>query len=576
MTHQEGHHDPQTPEAAKQAVTDPVCGMSIRAESAFGRQEYAGRTFYFCSASCQEKFRAEPSKYGAKEVHAVGIHTGRKLMSETGKIWRPSGNKAMFVLPLDSADVTLAVAGGKGVNLSRLVRAGFPVPSGFLITTSAYHAFVQANDLRTQILDAASDRGETAERKSEAIRQMFAKGTMPVETARAIDHAYADLSETAGDLPLAVRSSGTAEDLPGASFAGQHDTYLNVRGKSALLEAVQRCWSSLWTPRAMDYRERQGIDPSAVTLAVVVQVMVLAEASGIMFTANPISGARDEIELDAAWGLGEAIVGGLVTPDHLVADKATGEIKQMTIADKAVMTQPVAAGTEERPVEENRRRAQVLTRAQATELAKLGAAIEKHYGEPQDIEWCLVKRKFYIVQARPITTLPPEPVKWESPIPGAKWMKDVQAAEWVKEPPSPLGVTTTLSTMVTARERMRTWPPFIKHHPPWYTLVNGWFYQRADHKLASTIGFMLGLYLSLFIGSFDGDKRAQRRWPARISRLDALERTQLGALSDDALRALTDRLLRELSWWWMEFVWFNALGRPGSFMSMNIWRTCLA
>ncbi len=290
-------------------------------------------------------------------------------------------------------------------------RAGFPAPPGFVITTEAYRAFVQVNNLQKQIVDLASNQAETSETRSVAIRQLFAKSTIPTNVIEAIRHAYANLIQTVGDLPLAVRSSATAEDLPGASFAGQQDTYLNVRGTKVLLDAVQRCWSSLWTPRALEYRARQGIDPSTVSLAVVVQVMVPAEASGIMFTANPINGTRDEIVIDEAWGLGEAIVGGLVTPDQVVADKVTYAIKQITIADKTVMTQPTDTGTAEHPVEESKRRAQVLEVNQATELAKLGVEIEKYYGEPQDIEWCFVNGKFYIVQARPITALPPEPAR---------------------------------------------------------------------------------------------------------------------------------------------------------------------
>lgn len=476
-----------------------------------------------------------------------------------------------FILPFNTPDTTLAVVGGKGASLSRMAGAGFPVPPGFLITTSAYHAFVQANDLHAQILALATDKTKTAEVASSAIRRLFAQGRVPPEVVAAIHPAYAELVPIAGDsAPVAVRSSATAEDLPDASFAGQQESYLNVRGEQAVLDAVQRCWAGLWTARALEYRTRQRIDPSAVSLAVVIQVMVPAEASGILFTANPMSGARAEIVVDAAWGLGEAIVGGLVTPDHIIADKATGAIKQIVIGDKAMMTVPTPTGTAERAVAASQRSAPTLTPAQVAELVKLGAAIEALYGAPQDIEWCLVNGAFYVVQARPITTLP-EPVKWESPIPGAKWMKDIQAAEWVKEPPSPLGATTTLPTMVTAREHMRTWPPVPKHHSPWYTLINGWFYQRADHKLAATIGFMLGLSLSLFIGFFDGNKRIQRRWPARIARLDALERRELSALADDTLQAHVDQLLRELSWWWMEFTWFNALGRPGSFTSLNIW-----
>jgi len=218
-----------------------------------------------------------------------------------------------YVLPFDGEEATLAVVGGKGANLSRMYRAAFPVPPGYFVTTEAYDAFVQANNLQKQIINLASNQTDTSETRSVAIRQLFANSRMPADLAEAINHAYTDLIRKVGDLPLAVRSSATAEDLPGASFAGQQDTYLNVRSQSPLLDAVQRCWSSLWTPRALDYRLRQGIDPSAVSLAVVVQVMVPAEASGIMFTANPISGARDEIAIDDAWGLAEAIVGGLVT-----------------------------------------------------------------------------------------------------------------------------------------------------------------------------------------------------------------------------------------------------------------------
>ena len=474
-----------------------------------------------------------------------------------------------FVLPFDSSDATLALVGGKGANLSRLARAGFPVPPGFLITTAAYRAFVQANDLHARVVALATDKTKTAEEASASIRRLFERGRIPPEVAAAIQPAYVELMHLTGDTsPVAVRSSATAEDLSNASFAGQQESYLNLRGEQALLVAVKRCWSSLWTARALDYRTRQNIDPSSVSLAVVVQAMVLAEAAGILFTANPMSGARDEIVLNAAWGLGEAIVGGLVTPDQVVVDKATGAIKQITMSEKAIMTVPTATGTEEREVEASKRRAQVLNAAQVAELAKLGAAIESHYGLPQDIEWCSLNSTFYIVQARPITTLPPEPVRWKSPIPGAKWMKDVLTAEWAKEPPSPLGATTTFATMAAARERTRTWPPAPKHRPPWFTLINGWLYMRTDHDLVPMVGvmagMMLGIGLSFLTGSPNGHKRVQRTWPQRLATLDELECLDLRTFSDDALRAHADRLLDELAWWWMEFVWFNGVARTSA------------
>ncbi|MBI4443266.1 MAG: hypothetical protein HY649_07820 [Acidobacteria bacterium] len=466
-----------------------------------------------------------------------------------------------FVLPFESSDASLAVVGGKGANLSRMIRAGFPVPPGFFLTTAAYRAFVQANELQGQIVALASDRTKPVEGASTVIRQLFAQGRTPPEVAAAIQQARTDLMRIIGDgSPVAVRSSATAEDLPGASFAGQQESYLSVRGEEALIDAVKRCWSSLWTARAMDYRTRHNIDPSSVSLAVVVQAMVPAEAAGILFTTNPMSGARDEIVLDVAWGLGDAIVGGLVTPDHIVADKATGKIKEITIGEKAVMTTPTATGTEEHKVEASKRRAQVLNAAQVAELVKLGAGIESHFGEPQDVEWCSASGKFYIVQARPITTLPP-PLRWESPLPGAKWQKDLQACEWAKEPPSPLGATTTFATMVSARQRARTWPPAPKQRAPWFALINGWLYTRVDHKPVSVYAFLIGTALSFLLGSLNGHRRVRRTWPQRITVLEGLERVGMAALPDNGLRAHADRLLNELAWWWIEVVWFAAAGR---------------
>lgn len=459
-----------------------------------------------------------------------------------------------FVLSFDTLDATLSVVGGKGANLSRMTRTGFPVPPGFFVTTEAYHAFVQSNHLQKQIVDLASKTSDTSEKRSVAIRQLFANGRISADLVEAINHAYADLIQTTGDLPLAVRSSAMAEDLPDASFAGQQDTYLNVRGQSAVLDAVQRCWSSLWTPRALEYRARQGIDRLAVSLAVVVQVMVPAEASGIMFTANPINGARDEIVLDAAWGLGEAIVGGLVTPDHIVVDKGMSAIKQMTIADKTLMTQPTATGTEERPVEGSKRQAQVLEAVQAIELAKLGVQIEQYYGGPQDIEWCLANDKFYIVQARPITTLPSEPVRWESPISGAKWLKDLQAGEWATEPLSPLGGTTSFVAMITTRQRKLPMQRF-----PWHALINGWLYVRADFRVLWLFTAPLGLLWTVIAGILDGHSRMRRLWPRQLTTLDDLEKADLEKFSDDALLSHVGRLLKVLGWWWWEVTWYAAV-----------------
>ena len=470
--------------------------------------------------------------------------------------------RAPLVLALNDVSATLPLVGGKGASLARMARVGFPVPPGFLITTEAYRAFIDANALQTPIVALAKDATRSTEDTSKEIRELFGPVSIPPDVLQEIQRAYAELTAASADRsPLAVRSTATAEDLPGASFAGQHDSFLNVRGEQALLDAVKRCWSSLWTARALEYRARQGLEPSTVWMAVVVQQMVAAEAAGVLFTANPMTGARDEIVLDASWGLGEAIVGGSVTPDHIVADKATDAIREIKIGDKAVMTTLSDTGTVESEVEENKRRAQVLSATQVTELVTLGRAIENLYGAPQDIEWCLAKEKVFIVQARPITALPPAPVPWPSPIPGAKWMKDVQTAEWAKEPPSPLGATSTFAAMVNAREQARTFPPIPKHPKPWSVLINGWLYQRVDHSLPTLIGFMIGIYLCFLFKPLNGHARVERRWTSRLPALAELERIEVSGQSSVELREHSERVLEELSWWWIEVTWFAAIGR---------------
>ena len=237
---------------------------------------------------------------------------------------------------------------------------------------------------------------------------------------------------------VAVRSSATAEDLDDASFAGQQDTFLDVQGDDALLAAVRHCWASLWTARAIAYRARRGIDPAEIALAVVVQDMVDADAAGVMFTANATTGVRDEVVIAAAWGLGEAVVGGAVTTDDLVVEKATGRVRSRATAEKAVMTVATGAGTEERPVPDERRSRPVLTDAEAAALAALGTRIEEWFGAPQDVEWARAGGEFAIVQSRPITALPepaaPPPDDWSVPDPTSFYVR----ASIVEQLPDPL------------------------------------------------------------------------------------------------------------------------------------------
>ncbi|WP_245761267.1 PEP/pyruvate-binding domain-containing protein [Saccharopolyspora shandongensis] len=323
------------------------------------------------------------------------------------------------VVPLDAADADLALVGGKGASLARLAGAGLPVPPGFDVTTVAYRDFAATAGLQERILAAVAevdpDRPETAQAASGKIQQWFAESPVPEEIAEAIRAAYAGMGE---DVPVAVRSSATAEDLPEMSFAGQQDTYLNIRGETAVLDAVRRCWASLWTARAIDYRLRNGVAADEVALAVVVQELVPAEAAGVLFTRDPVTGAGEDVLVNAAWGLGEAIVGGQVTPDTYVVAR-DGQVREQVVGDKAVMTVRTAEGTREEPVPEGRRGVPVLSPAEAGELAALGVRIEELYRCPMDVEWAARDGRFWVVQARPITGLRDRPVEtWNDSLGG--------------------------------------------------------------------------------------------------------------------------------------------------------------
>ena len=337
----------------------------------------------------------------------------------------------------------VAVAGGKGAGLGGLVRAGLPVPPGFVLTTAAYAEFVDTNHLQAGIRELAAlapqASPEDYENASKRIRALFTGGTMPAVIAEELGSAYGLLGD--GDAAVAVRSSATAEDLASASFAGQQDTYLNVVGTKALAAAVTDCWASLWTARAMAYRAREGIGPEAVRLAVVIQRMVEAEAAGVMFTANPANGRPDQIVISAAWGLGESVVSGTVSTDDLVVEAGTGRVLSRRTADKEVMTVYADHGTREQPVPAARRRQPVLDDRAAAALAGYGTRIADHFGAPQDIEWARAGNEFFILQSRPITALPEPaadtPDTWTVPHPHGLYFR-ASIVEQLPDPLSPL------------------------------------------------------------------------------------------------------------------------------------------
>ena len=393
-----------------------------------------------------------------------------------------------YVLPLaDSRTAVLAVAGGKGASLARLSAAGLPVPEGFVVTTAAYRRFVAENDLEPAIVAALESvdvvRPVTLAVASHAIGEAFAGARMHPAVAQAVRQAYVGLG--AGDRAVAVRSSATAEDLPGTSFAGQQETYLNVRGEEELLEAVKRCWASLWTDRAIGYRLRMGIDQRSLSIAVAVQVLVPAEVSGVLFTANPTTGARNELVVNASYGLGEAVVSGQVTPDVLVVDTKSLVVKETVLGAKATAVLPAAGqGTVTEAVPEERRDSPALSDRHLRELGELAVRVEREAGgEPQDIEWAFADGRCWLLQARPMTGLPPAPledVRWESPIPGAKWVRR-QVAENMPEPLSPLFdelyLREGMAIAMAKGMEMLGYSDIVKDTglPP-YTTVNGFAY----------------------------------------------------------------------------------------------------
>jgi phosphoenolpyruvate synthase/pyruvate phosphate dikinase len=318
-----------------------------------------------------------------------------------------------LVLPLERLDRSLLpMVGGKAAQLGELIRAGFAVPAGFCVTTTAYAQISAAAGLDALLAELSSVPPTDTARQAElaaAVRTAILQTPVPSDITSANVEAYQAL--VPGEpIPVAVRSSATAEDLPDASFAGQQESFLNVVGVEAVLDAVRRCWASLWTDRAVSYRATHGIDPRGVRLAIVVQRMVDAQVAGVLFTANPLTGRRRQAVIDANPGLGEAVVSGATTPDHFVVNTLTGEIIERRLGDKQVIIRATAGGGTQRVEQAAQADTASLSDAQVRLLAALGARVEAYFGAPQDIEWALdAAGQVWLLQTRPITTLFPLP-----------------------------------------------------------------------------------------------------------------------------------------------------------------------
>ena len=350
-----------------------------------------------------------------------------------------------LIYPLrDDGDPALSLVGGKGANLARLVRSGYPVPDGFVITTAAYHSFLTSAGIGATEADPAQLRTQiTAAPISETLRTR-------------IIAAYNQL----GAPPVAVRSSGTAEDLASASFAGQHDTFLDVSGAEALLAAVRSCWASLWTPRAVAYRREHGWGDGGsgneqvrdLALAVVVQRMVLADAAGVAFTANPLTGDRSETIISAVRGLGERLVSGQGKADEWV-------VRGNQATRRSESEAAVNAG-------------------QALTVARLVRRIAHEFGAPQDIEWAFSGGDLFVLQARPMTALP-EPVTWRSPTKGG-WMRNFRLGEWLPEPVTPLFASWPLAQIEASEVAAEARDFGLRLRSPYHVLVNGWYFSSVQ------------------------------------------------------------------------------------------------
>ncbi len=298
----------------------------------------------------------------------------------------------------------IPLVGGKGANLGEMFRVGVPVPPGFIVSAHAYFDFVKRTSLKakleTELKGLDVHDSKKLQRASQRIQAAIKAAKMPAETAEKIKESYQQLSGT-HDEPVAVRSSATAEDLPDASFAGQQQTFLNTLGAANVVKAVQKCWASLFTPRAIFYREEKGFDHFKIGIAVPVQKMVASEVSGVVFTVDPLTSNPNRIAIEAAYGLGEFVVLGTITPDQYLVDK-----KDFKILDKKIVRQDVQmTRSGKKKVPRRRGSKQKISDQKIVELAKICKKIEEHYKFPQDVEWAYTNKKLWIVQTRPVTTI---------------------------------------------------------------------------------------------------------------------------------------------------------------------------
>jgi pyruvate,water dikinase len=313
------------------------------------------------------------------------------------------------------------LAGGKGANLGEMIRAGIPVPSGFSILIAAYERFMAetgaASDILPYLAKLPEEREQEYEEISKAIRGVIQQKDMPGDIKDTISQSYEKLSQHYGktDLPVAVRSSGVAEDAATASFAGQFETYLNVKRKTELLGSVKKCWASLFTAQAISYRMGRGLPADGGGISVCVQKMVNARSAGICFTVDPVTGNPSKMVIEGNWGMGESVVQGILTPDRYIVNKDTLDLERASISEKRVWIISVEGGTRQEEVPLDKRNEPCLTNEEVRRIAERAKAVETHYAAPQDIEWVVDHdlppfENLFFVQTRPVTVTP----EWKS------------------------------------------------------------------------------------------------------------------------------------------------------------------
>jgi pyruvate,water dikinase len=443
----------------------------------------------------------------------------------------------------DPAAAEASVSGGKGASLARLTQGDFPVPPAIIVPAEAYRAFLAAADVGEAV--AALDPRDAAElhARCAAIRERLVATPLPDELDEAL---RARLPELLTEGRVSVRSSATLEDLAGAAFAGQHDTYLNVAGVDGVLDAVRRCWASLWEDRAVRYRHERGYAPDAAAMAVVVQRMVRSEVAGVAFSMDPVSGDLDRIVVNAAWGLGETVVSGEGGIDQFAVSKHTGEVLERVIAEKTHALLSTDDGTEQVELPPEQRTAPSLSDAELAELRDLVMRVERFYAFPQDTEWALAGGELYLLQSRPVTEFP------------ARWTRD-ESAERFPNPVTPLTwdfTTEGFHQSLAHSLELLGYPPFAG---TWFERFDGYVYGNQTAVQLFTQGLQVRVdSLDELRGKKD-DWIERYRWvqelPVAWARdLDRYLLT-LGRLSAIDLASLDDAAL------WRHLQAVDALGR---------------